>query len=189
METGMKTMLGGWEDVQAFSTQERAARPGSAEPFASVNLQRCVPVTPKGGSSPASTGRRLSLRRTQLGGVSLPLPPPLPVPERLAPRHATRQQALTRPALRAEIRRAHGTPSLARLALDETCEISDVDLVLLMDRPAPAQSPPVPHAAAGLRRGGTLVEPDLQVIPLPTRGLGRLVQRIVHWAKARLSIR
>lgn len=187
----MKTMLGGWEDVQGSLAHERAARAGSAEPLASLHGQRCVVVSPKDCSSQASAARRFSLRKTRVGGVSVPLPP-LPAAERLAPRPGTRQPAFTRPAPGPALAVSPGAPASARLALDETCEIRDVDLVLLMDRPG-APQPSVARVAAGLRRGGTLIDPELRVIPLPTAGQARyrpsLVRRFVHWLKARLFLR
>lgn len=196
-ETSMKTMLGGWEDIQRVLAQGRAAQPVSAEPFVPVNVRHCVAVPPQDRSSPAATARRFSLRKTRVGGVSVPVPPLPAAPGRLPPRPAARPPAFTRQARRAGSSSTPGGAPLSRWALDETCEIQDVDLVLLLERPVPPQpllSRPASVAlgAAGLRRGGTLVEPALQIIPRPTQGLARfvpsLLRRIAHWAKARVSL-
>jgi hypothetical protein len=180
MATGMKTMLGGWEDVQRLLA-ERALRAGSATPSASVSRQRCVAVAPKEDSGHAAA-RRFRLRETRVGGVSVPLLP-LPAAQPLAPRHATRPQALTRP-----IRRpsgdggAQGAARLAQLALDETCELRDVDFVFLTQQPAPPS--PAPYSAARPRREGTSIEHALYVIPAPTRRRAdrppSFVQRVVQ---------
>jgi hypothetical protein len=188
METSMKTMLGGWEDVQRLQGLERAARASSPEPLGAVSLRRCVAVAPKDSSSAAATARRSSLRKTCLGGVSVPLPP-WPAAERLAPRHATRQQAFTRPVLGAALDGTPGAARSARLALDETCEIQDVDLVLLMAQPVPPRPPAAAQRAGGLRRGGTLVEPALCIIAPPRRGWAGLLPAFVHWVRALISNR
>jgi len=196
----MKTMLGGWEDVQRLLVQERAERARGAAPPASVSLQRCVPVAPKERQSEASLARRFSLRATRVGGVSVPLPPQ-PAAERFAPRHATRPQALTRPVRQpATHAGAHGAARLAQLALADTCEIRDVDLLLLLQQqqqqrqqPVPPQPSPAPHDAAGLRRGGTRIEPALHIVPPPTRRRARsapsILQRLVHRVRALLAWR
>ncbi|MEO8181120.1 MAG: hypothetical protein ABI895_19965 [Deltaproteobacteria bacterium] len=190
----MKTMLGGWEDVQRLLASERAARPGSAEPSPSVRLQRCVALAPKEGASQACSARRFSLRETRVGGVNVPLPP-LPAAERFAPRRAaTRPQALTRPVQRpAAGGGADSAARLAQLALDETCELRDVDFLLLLQPRVPPQPAPAPYIAAGLRRGGTLIEPALRVVPPPTRRRAlcapSALQALLQKAKALLGWR
>jgi hypothetical protein len=188
MGAGMKTMLGGWEDVSRLLAQEPA---GSADSLASLGRQRCVAVVPKENRSPpARAVQRSSSCKTRLGGLSVPLPP-IPALERLAPRHTTSQRAFTRPALRAAIARVPSAAPVPRWALDDTCEIRAEDLVLLLRQPLPLQPSAVPPGAAGLRRDGTLLEPALQIIPAPTRELARpsLLQRVARWAKALLARR
>jgi hypothetical protein len=171
MGTSMKTMLGGWEDVSRLLAQQARAPQESR-------------------SQPARPIQRSGSCKTRVGGLSVPLPP-LPAPERLTRTHAMRQRASTRPAFQAASASAPRAAPVPRWALDDTCEIREEDLVLLMRQPLPHQPSTVPHGRAGLRRGGTLLEPALHIIPVPTRGLARpsLVQRVVRWAKLLLARR
>jgi len=177
----MKTMLGGWEDVQRMLTAERAGRAAATPASASVSVRRCVAVTPRDATRPAALWLSQGPRHTRLGGLDQPIQAVAPRSAPPRSRPAVRKQP---PPLPAHLRpygspavSAHGSPPplpLDRLPLDATCEIGDLDLIVM---PAPPAAQP---AVWGARRGGTALD------PATARSSAGWLRRLRRWARRRL---